>query len=370
MSATNKLVSILIPTYNRPDYFEAALKSALAQTWQNIEIVVTDDSTTDDTEALVVNYQSKYDNIRYVRNRPGLGAARNFRKCMSLARGEYINYLMDDDLFHPEKIERMMAIVAADPDVTIVTSPRAMIDKSSAIGAQIASLSSFLQRDAILPGKAIANICLRDVFNYIGEPTTVLFRADSLDEPYGVFAGRAYGCNADMASWIPLMCKGKLGYVHATLSYLRVHEGQQSHELSMHLLGIADWLHQIQAARQFGLLKDDGDYITAVGRAGNLMITSTRGIANHHGGKIAIESEVLPLFTSLWNQHCMRFAEPAATPSPVVGEAPELLERVAFDESAYLVANPDVAIAMANGIFADAYTHYVTHGHQERRKLG
>lgn len=369
MNTTNKLVSILIPTYNRPGYFEEALKSALQQTYRNIEIVVTDDSTSDDTERLVSAYQNKHDNIRYVRNRPGLGAARNFRKCMSLARGEYINYLMDDDLFHPEKIEKMMAVVCADSQITLVTSPRAMIDASGAIGGEIASLSSFLRRDATLPGKAIANLCLRNAFNYVGEPTTVLFRADSLDEPYGVFAGRAYGCNADMASWVPLMCKGKIGYVHATLSYLRIHSGQQSQELPMHLLGIADWLHQIHGANKFGLLLNDGDFAAAVVKAGNLAINSTQGIANHRGGNIALDSEVLPLFMMLWNQHCMRFAQPADARSTSSREPAELLERAAFDETAYLEANFDVALAVANGNFTDAYAHYVNHGYRERRKL-
>ena len=63
------LVSILIPTYNRPHYFKIALESALAQTYSNIEIIVGDDSTNNETEKLIYrDYLHKYKHITYIRN--------------------------------------------------------------------------------------------------------------------------------------------------------------------------------------------------------------------------------------------------------------------------------------------------------------
>ncbi|RUT63328.1 hypothetical protein C1149_16050 [Clostridium botulinum] len=64
------LVSVLIPTYNRPEYFKEALESVINQTYRNIEIIIGDDSTNDETENLIKeNYLNNYDNIKYYHNR-------------------------------------------------------------------------------------------------------------------------------------------------------------------------------------------------------------------------------------------------------------------------------------------------------------
>lgn len=65
-AASLPLVSVLIPTYNRPEYFELALKSVLAQTYGNIEIIVGDDSNDDRTGKLIMDHYRKYRNIKYM----------------------------------------------------------------------------------------------------------------------------------------------------------------------------------------------------------------------------------------------------------------------------------------------------------------
>ncbi len=61
---------MLIPTYNRPEYFKEALESVINQTYRNIEIIIGDDSTNDETENLIKeNYLNNYDNIKYYHNR-------------------------------------------------------------------------------------------------------------------------------------------------------------------------------------------------------------------------------------------------------------------------------------------------------------
>ncbi len=101
------LVSILIPTHNRPDYAELALQSALAQTYPHIEIVVNDNSDDTLTAERFAPYIARHPHIHYARV-PGSGVMENFQHCYARATGEYVNYLMDDDLFHPEKIQKMI----------------------------------------------------------------------------------------------------------------------------------------------------------------------------------------------------------------------------------------------------------------------
>ena len=81
--------------------------------------------------------------------------------------------------------------------------------------------------------------------NYIGEPTTVLFRKNDLQEPYGIFDKRRYLCNVDIASWLSLLSKGKAVYIAETLSYFRLHPDQQLNESNKMMDGLEDFSHSI-----------------------------------------------------------------------------------------------------------------------------
>jgi glycosyltransferase involved in cell wall biosynthesis len=99
-------VSVIIPTYNRAHLLSRAIKSVLNQTFQDFEIIIVDDASTDDTDKLVASF---HDNrIRYIqheKNRGG-GAARN--SAITQAQGDYIAFLDSDDEWLPEKLEKQM----------------------------------------------------------------------------------------------------------------------------------------------------------------------------------------------------------------------------------------------------------------------
>ena len=126
------LVSILIPTYNQTEYLERALMSALNQTYTNIEIIICDDSTSDEVEKMVNRYMVNYKNIKYFNNGGPLGqiGILNGEKCFDLSNGEYINYLFHDDTFYPNKIEIMVKYFEDNKDVTLVTSYRNRINEN------------------------------------------------------------------------------------------------------------------------------------------------------------------------------------------------------------------------------------------------
>ena len=98
------LVTIAIPTYNGADqYLADTLECALAQTYENLEIIVSDNGSTDNTTELVESYGD--DRIRYVRHDPGLGPNGNFNYCVEAAKGEYTLVLHDDDLIDDDYVE-------------------------------------------------------------------------------------------------------------------------------------------------------------------------------------------------------------------------------------------------------------------------
>lgn len=248
------LVSVLIPTYNRPQYLELALQSVIRQTYPNIEIIISDDSTDIRTETVVAPYLKRYRNIIYRRNSVTLGQFDNDLKLIKMANGNYVNFLMDDDLFHPSKIERMIYYLENDYSVKLVTSHRQPIDGN---GGFLDGWQPAFKQDTILDGSVMARLMLVNNYNFIGEPTTVLFRRDDLTEPVGVFEGRRYGCNVDQATWYGLLRNGKGVYLSDTLSYWRRHSGQQLHSLLMTILGAADYAHAIMVSPRVGFLSEE-----------------------------------------------------------------------------------------------------------------
>ncbi len=263
------LVSILIPAYNRPHYLKQALDSALNQTYNNIEIVICDDSTNDKVESIMNAYLEKHSNIRYYRNKRNLGQFENDLKLFELAKGEYINYLMDDDVFEPEKIERMMDYYINDvsEEIKLVTSHRQLIDENGNKLPNEGIAKKLFKEDKIMDGKELGNFMLINNFNLIGEPTTVLFRKKDLTEPFGTFNGRKYGCNVDQASWLNLLSKGKVVYIADTLSYFRVHSNQQLQSDKMKCLGAIDYVHEVLESPKLGFFQTEEEYEQAVNKS-------------------------------------------------------------------------------------------------------
>ncbi|SHH28014.1 glycosyltransferase [Clostridium grantii] len=261
------LVSILIPAYNRVEYLELALNTALNQTYKNIEVVICDDSSEDTVEKMITEkFIGKYKNLRYYRNKENLGQFENDLKLFGLAKGDYINYLMDDDVFELTKIEKMMKYFISDvnEEIKLITSHRQMINEHGEKLSCVGVTEKLFDEDTLLDGIIFGNFVLINNYNCIGEPTTVLFRKKDLKEPFGTFNKRKYGCNVDMATWLNLLAKGKMVYIAETLSYFRIHPNQQLNSDKMILLGNQDYAHEILTAREKGFLQDKNDYMKAI----------------------------------------------------------------------------------------------------------
>lgn len=124
----NPRVSIGLPVYNGEAYLEEALTSILSQTYENFELIISDNASTDRTEAICRSYADADERIRYVRHEENRGVSANFNVLVSLARGEYFRWACYDDTIEPTCIERCVEVLDADPD-TVLCYPRPqMID--------------------------------------------------------------------------------------------------------------------------------------------------------------------------------------------------------------------------------------------------
>ncbi len=107
------ILTIAIPTYNRCDLLCQSLDSVLEQIEDNIEILVSDNASTDDTQTIMKKYCEKY-NIRYFRNSENLGMDKNFLNCFQKANGEYIQFLSDDDILLPGALQKIIYLLKTE----------------------------------------------------------------------------------------------------------------------------------------------------------------------------------------------------------------------------------------------------------------
>jgi glycosyltransferase involved in cell wall biosynthesis len=127
LSAT-PLVTIGVPTYNGGRFLEATLESLLAQTVDDIEIVISDNGSTDDTEAICRRYAARPE-VRYERSSTNRGAAWNYNRVLEVARGELFKWAADDDLCEPEFVEACVAELDRAPEAVLAWPRTRLVDE-------------------------------------------------------------------------------------------------------------------------------------------------------------------------------------------------------------------------------------------------
>jgi glycosyltransferase involved in cell wall biosynthesis len=110
-------VSILIPVYNRADIVQETLDSAVNQTYRNIEVIVVDNRSTDDTYEVITEYAAKHPCVRAYQNERNLGPALNWQRCLDRATGQYVKILWSDDLIGPTFVEKCLPFLVDNDDV-------------------------------------------------------------------------------------------------------------------------------------------------------------------------------------------------------------------------------------------------------------
>ena len=250
-NSTLPKVSILMPTHNRPDYAELALQSILAQTWDNLEIVISDNSDNELTKERFAPYLARYPNIRYLRS-PGMAMMDNFFNCYHNSSSEFINFLMDDDLYHPDKIARMMTCMLAQPNIGLVTSFRQLIDAEGRYMAPINGTERLFEIGTAVGGPSLGDMMLTNGQNMIGEPTTVLFRRSAVPGQFGMFLGRQYVTLSDVATWLAVLSHSDCIYLPEPLSYFRIHGQQDQRNERVRIQANIEWMQLLCDAHQQG----------------------------------------------------------------------------------------------------------------------
>lgn len=234
------LVSIMIPTYNRPELFEETLKSALSQTYENFEVVVCDNSTDERTAEVIEKYLGD-ERLRYYRNRLAKTKEENFLPFEHLAKGEYLQWCMDDDILLPDKLKKMIMAFKQHPEVTLVTSQRRIIDGDGNTLKEHYQELEIYSEMAVFPGEDVGKTLLDSFINFIGEPSAVLFRRKDLKNHYWRADCRGYKVISDVVMWLELLEKGDCIIFRDPLSCYRRHDGQEGFQPDVILLARLEW---------------------------------------------------------------------------------------------------------------------------------
>lgn len=130
MSAQVPKVSIGIPVFNGAQYLPETLDRLLGQTFTDLEIVISDNASTDDTAKICAAYAERDSRIRYFRNKSNMGAAPNFNRAFELSRGTYFAWAAYDDVHDHRFLERCVSALDENPDVALSYSTIGFIDQN------------------------------------------------------------------------------------------------------------------------------------------------------------------------------------------------------------------------------------------------
>lgn len=231
------LVTICVPTFNGSSYLGASLKCLAEQNYPILEIVFSDDGSSDGTLKILEDFASDSRFPVKLLKHQHTTLAGNWNHCVAHASGEYIKFLFQDDLMRPDCISKLVGQALSDPGIGLVFSPRELIfdneeslsEAASKIAMSCASLhTGWSDLQPVQEGsKLLADPAMIDgVWNKVGEPSTVLIKKQCLIDVGGFDPSLCQLIDLDM--WYRLMAVSKVGFVDEVLSSFRIHDQQLS----------------------------------------------------------------------------------------------------------------------------------------------
>lgn len=258
------LVSVLIPAY-KSRYLATALESVLAQTYPNIEVVICDDSTGPEIEALARDFGERQSRIpiRYSRNEKRLWETTNIAKCLRLAEGEYVKFLYDDDVLRADCIETLVAALEANPDVALASARRRRVNEKGEPIADILATAYPFTGNVLIDGPDLVSFLADYTINFIGEPSSVLCRREDILEFRSALTtlnGVRIRWVGDLAIYVKLLRKGRLAFFSEPLSDFRV-SAEQFSQLGRDQPGIGNQGHEDfrRTLRELGWVREGVD---------------------------------------------------------------------------------------------------------------
>jgi glycosyltransferase involved in cell wall biosynthesis len=234
-------VSICLPVYNGANYLAQAIESALAQTFEDFEILIANDCSTDQTPEIIEKYQKRDSRIKSWTNPKNLKLFGNYNACIERSESKYVKLFAHDDLFHPQTLERMVSVLEEYPHVNLVSTARCWIDENgdriepdSEIAAK--TMKPY-QEDRFLKASEAISETLKEVINWLGEPSSQMFRKSGADGGYDT----SFKQVGDLEYSYRLLQKGDYYYIADELCFFRSHAASWSTARALDITAYLDW---------------------------------------------------------------------------------------------------------------------------------
>ncbi len=247
------LVSIVIPAYNLR-FLQRTLQDALIQTYPALEVVVCDDSQTDEIERLVEQFAALTKvTLRYVRNPRRLGFFGNLLACLEQAQGEYIKFLCDDDRIFPTCIARQAQVLTEQQDVSLVLAQRYFCDADDLqLPARIENCP-LADASSLFHGADLLSVFDISPANFLGGFSSSLMRRSDVLEilPALGAVGQGFIALVDFVLYVCLLKRGNMVMLNDVLSAERLHPERLSRQQLVRdrLDDEYSWLKQMLSVR-------------------------------------------------------------------------------------------------------------------------
>jgi glycosyltransferase involved in cell wall biosynthesis len=215
---TNPLVSICLPNYNYAQYLRECISSCLSQSYEPLEIIITDNASTDNSREVIGSFSDP--RVRFAENPANLGLVGNLNRALSLARGDIVKYICADDYLAADAIEKFVAAFA-DPRVDLVFSSARVIDGR---GEYVYTHEPYAQSGRLPGAQEVVRSLMRG--NHIGGPSSVAVRAEAFGRA-GVF-DEALCFYMDLEMWVRILLNGDAYFLSEPLVAVRQHEGSET----------------------------------------------------------------------------------------------------------------------------------------------
>ena len=234
-------VTVVIPVYQGELFIASAVQSALAQTHPDVEIVAVNDGSSDGSVEVLRQFGPR---VRVIsQQNTGVAGARN--RGIESATGEFIAFLDQDDWWGPTKVERQLAVFAADARIGLVHTGVAHIDSAS--GREVGALNP-LSRPAEMVGDCYRRLLLGNpIYN-----SSVMVRRDAVVAVGGCDISLAGNTVADYDLWLRISRQYHLGFINEPLTYYRLHPHQGIRDRRSMLTAEIEVLLRIQEEAQWG----------------------------------------------------------------------------------------------------------------------
>jgi glycosyltransferase involved in cell wall biosynthesis len=285
-------VSVAIPAYNGEAFIAEAVKSVLAQTYQDFELLVVDDRSTDTTLDIVRGFSDP--RIGIAQNEDRMGIPANWNCCLPLAAGEFVCVFHQDDVMLPQNLEAKMAQFAADPGLSLVHSGAELLVESST-PTPPADWIERASEDFTVEGlEYFYKLLFRG--NVICAPTVIARRQQLLD--LGGF-DEELGFTSDYEMWLKLCLQGKVSFLSRPLLRYRWHARNASHDFRYER-GVDESLLAAQRAVDYFVKKTNRP------TDGAILKSAITGIARHRRWSVELEQAKTFLEKELknWKNTC------------------------------------------------------------------